>query len=315
VTVKVGLGSSTGSQLIALDQATGHTVWGPIQLPEGWAFPAYDGGKIFVITSFGVGPGTLQAYDAESGSVDWTQTFLTGIAFETAPSASNGMLYLVGGSGGSLVFAIDEGSGSILWQQYASSGTGSTPAVTSQGVYIAAPCSTDGFALLTGTSLFADNGGCEGGGGTTAVVANSVFYSLLGQPANGIYVDTTTGAQLGTFMADVVPAIDSASGFFLKSGTLSAKSLSDNSTLWSFQGDGGLVSSPIIVNQAVIVGSSSGLIYGLNAATGAQLWTTNAGGAINGGTSNVISGLAAGDGLLVVPAGTTLSAYTLSTNP
>jgi outer membrane protein assembly factor BamB len=315
VTVKVGLGSSTGSQLIALDQATGHAVWGPIQLPEGWAFPAYDGGKIFVITSFGVGPGTLQAYDAASGSVDWTQTFLTGIAFETAPAASNGMLYLVGGSGGSLVFAIDESSGSILWQQSVSSGTGSTPAVTSQGVYIAAPCSTDGFALLTGTSLFADNGGCEGGGGTTAVVANNVFYSLMGQPANGIYVDATTGAQLGTFMADVVPAIDSTSGFFLKSGTLSAKSLSDNSTLWSFQGDGGLVSSPIIVNQAVIVGSSSGLIYGLNAATGAQLWTTNAGGAINGGTSNVISGLAAGDGLLVVPAGTTLSAYTLSTNP
>src|SRR5260221_1930421 len=45
VTVKVGLGSETGSQLIALDQATGHTVWGPIQLPQGWAFPAYDGGK------------------------------------------------------------------------------------------------------------------------------------------------------------------------------------------------------------------------------------------------------------------------------
>jgi hypothetical protein len=69
-----------------------------------------------------------------------------------------------------------------------------------------APCSTDGFALLTGTSLFADNGGCEGGGGTTAVVDNNVFYSLMGQPANGIYVDATTGAQLGTFMADVVPA-------------------------------------------------------------------------------------------------------------
>ena len=62
VTVKVGLGSSTGSQLIALDQATGHTVWVPIQLPQGWAFPAYDGGKVFVITSYGIGPGTLQSY-------------------------------------------------------------------------------------------------------------------------------------------------------------------------------------------------------------------------------------------------------------
>jgi outer membrane protein assembly factor BamB len=76
-----------------------------------------------------------------------------------------------------------------------------------------------------------------------------------------------------------------------------------------------LVSSPIVVNQAVIVGSSSGQLYGLNAATGAQLWTTNAGGTITGGTNNVLSGLAAGDGLLVVPAGTTVSAYVLSTDP
>jgi outer membrane protein assembly factor BamB len=315
VTVKVGLGSATGSQLVALDQASGQTVWGPIQLPQGWAFPAYDGGKVFVITSFGVGPGTLQSYDAESGAVDWTSTFPQGIAFETAPTAANGFVYLVGGSGGPILFGVDEGSGSIVWQQSALSGTGSTPAVTSQGVYIAAPCSTDGFAPMTGVSLFADNTGCSGGGGTTAVVANNVLYSLLGDLANGIYVNATTGAQLGTFTADVVPAINSTTGLFLQSGTLNAKSLSDYSTMWSFKGDGGLVTSPIIVNQAVIVGSSSGQVYGLNAATGAQLWTANAGGAISAGNGNVISALAAGDGLLVVPAGNTLSAFTLSTSP
>jgi outer membrane protein assembly factor BamB len=316
VTVKVGLGSLTGSQLVALDQASGHTVWGPIQLGQGWAFPAYDGGKVFVITSAGgVGPATLQAFDAESGSVDWANSYPVGIGFENAPSAANGMLYLGAANTGTYVMAIDEGSGSALWQRSVPSGTGSTPAVTSQGVYIAVPCGTVGFAPLTGTALFEDSGGCGGGGGTTAVVANNVFYSLLGDAANGIYVNATTGAQLGTFMADVVPAISPTTGFFLKSGTLTAQSLSDNSTLWSFQGDGGLVSSPILVNQAVIVGSSSGQLYGLDAATGAQLWTTNAGGAITGGSGSVISGLAAGDGLLVVPAGTTVSAYTLSTNP
>ncbi len=315
VTVKVGLGSQTGSQLIALDQATGHTVWGPIQLPQGWAFPAYDGGKVFVITSFGISPGTLQSYDAETGALDWTTTFVQGIAFETGPTAANGFVYLVGGSGGPILFGVDEGSGAIVWKQYALSGTGSTPAVTSQGVYIAAACSTDGFAPMTGVSLFADNTGCSGGGGATAVVANNVLYSVMGDLANGIYVDATTGAQLGTFTADVVPAINSTTGFFLQSGTLNAKSLSDYSTMWSFRGDGGLVTSPIIVDQAVIVGSSSGQVYALDAATGAQLWTTNAGGAISAGNGNVISALAAGDGLLVVPAGNTLSAFTLSTNP
>jgi outer membrane protein assembly factor BamB len=315
VTVKIGLGSSTGSQLIALDQATGQTVWGPIQLAEGWAFLSYDGGKVFVITSYGIGPGTLQAYDAESGSVGWTKTFASGIVFETAPAGLNGMLYLTGGSGGPLVFAIDEGSGSIIWQKSTLSGTGSTPAVTSQGVYTATPCESVGFAPLSGSILFAIEGGCDGGGGSTAVVANNVFYSLMGQLSIGVSLDATTGTQLGTFQADVVPAINTTSGFFLRSGTLTAKALTDNSTRWSFQGDGGLVSSPIIVNQSVIIGSSSGQLYGLDATTGAQLWTTSAGGAITGGTNNVISGLAAGDGLLVVPAGTTVSAYILSTNP
>ena len=312
VTVKVGVGSATGSQLIALDQANGDTVWGPIQLPQGWAFPAYDGGKIFVITSYGIGPGTLQSYDAETGVIDWTTTFPQGIAFETAPTAANGFVYLVGGSGAPILFALDEGSGSIVWQQSDGNGTDGTPAVTSQGVYISSVCTTEGYAPITGVALFADNGGCTGGGGFTAVVANNVFYSLGG----GIYVNATTGAQLGTFAADVVPAVNSTTAFFLQSGTLNAKTLSGYSTLWSFSGDGGLVTSPIIVGQAVIIGSSSGQIYALDAATGTQLWTANAGGTIYSGSSgNVISGLAAGDGLLVVPAGNTLSAFTLSTNP
>ena len=312
VTVKVGAGASTGSQLIALDQASGQTVWGPLQLPQGWAFPAYDGGKVFVITSYGIGPGTLQSYDAETGAIDWTTTFAQGIAFETAPTAANGFVYLVGGSGGPIVFAVDEGSGSIVWQASALTGTGSTPAVTSQGVYVAAVCSTDRYAPLTGVSLFADDGGCSGGGGVTAVVANNVLYSLDGNIGNGIYVNATTGAQLGTFTADVVPAVNSTMGFFLQSGTLNAKSLSDYSTVWSFTGDSRLVTSPIIVDQAVIVGSSSGQVYALDATTGAQLWTANVGNAISAGNGNVISALAAGDGLLVVPAGNTLSAFTLS---
>jgi outer membrane protein assembly factor BamB len=315
VTVKVGGGSSTGSQLIALDQATGQTIWGPIQLSQGWAFPAYDGGKVFVITSFGIGPGTLQSYDAETGAVDWTTTFVQGIAFETAPTAASGFVYLVGASGAPILFAVDEASGSIVWQAPGSNGTGSTPAVTSQGVYVAAVCSTDGYNPSTGASLFADNAGCSGGGGATAVVANNVFYSLDGNVANGIYVNATTGAQLGTFTADVVPAVSTTTGFFLQSGTLSAKSLSDYSTAWSFTGDGGLVTSPIIIDTAVIIGSSSGQVYALDGATGAQLWTANVGAAITNGNGFVISALAAGDGLLVVPAGNTLSAFTLSTDP
>jgi len=57
----------------------------------------------------------------------------------------------------------------------------------------------------------------------------------------------------------------------------------------------------------------TGNVYALNAATGQQLWTVNAGGPLLPPDSN--SGLAAGDGLLIVPAGNQVVAYTLSTNP
>ncbi len=136
------------------------------------------------------------------------------------------------GSGEPILFALDEASGSIVWQQSDGNGTTGTPAVTSHGVYVSSVCTTEAYAPLTGTALFAEIGGCTGGGGFAAVVANNVFYSLGG----GIYVNATTGAQLGTFAADVVPAVNSTTAFFLQSGTLNAKALSGYSTVWSFSG-------------------------------------------------------------------------------
>jgi hypothetical protein len=70
-----------------------------------------------------------------------------------------------------------------------------------------------------------------------------------GDSENGIYVNATSGVQLGTFTADELPAATATSAFFLRSGTLNAKSLSGYLTQWGFTGDGGLVTAPIIVNQ------------------------------------------------------------------
>jgi outer membrane protein assembly factor BamB len=85
-------------------------------------------------------------------------------------------------------------------------------------------------------------------------------------------------------------------------------------------GDGTLVTSPIVVNNYVFVGSTSGNLYGLDTTTGALLWTQSMGAVIpgpeNGGYAfQAYSGLSAGDGLLIVPAGNTVTAYVLSTNP
>jgi hypothetical protein len=51
---------------------------------------------------------------------------------------------------------------------------------------------------------------------------------------------------------------------------------------------------------------ASGTVFGVSAATGAKVWSGTVGQATNG---PVLSGIAIGGGLLVVPAGSTLTAF------
>jgi outer membrane protein assembly factor BamB len=299
--------NNTAQQLIALDQATGATVWGPIEIAGGSI--AYDGGKVFVANLLGGSQGGIQSYDVESGTVDWTATL------NAAPSlgltALNGLIYTSGQYG--TILALSEGAGSVVWSATGLDGAVGTPAVTSSGVYESYPCSTYGFQPLTGTQIFFTNAGCDGGSGGTPVVANGLVYSPLGSSTgNGAIVEASNGTLVGSYLSSGSPAFTTTTGYFLQSGTLNALS-SNNAVLWSFTGDGALTTSPIVVNQAVIIGSTSGNVYALNAATGQQLWTINAGGALPSAGGN--SGLAAGDGLLIVPAGNKVVAYTLSANP
>lgn len=301
---------NNNTQLIALNQATGATIWGPIEI-NGSANATYDGGKIFVLSATVGSQGTVQSYDIETGQLDWSATLSGGI-FGGGLTAVNGMIYTSSANG--LLFALSEGTGTIVWSATVWNGGFGTPAVTSTGVYASYPCSTYDFQPLTGTQIFFTNTGCQGGGGATPVVANGLVYSPAGNSnGGGLVVDSTSGTVVGTYSATGEPAFSATAGYFLQGGTLNALSSSNNTILWSFTGDGLLTTSPIVVNQAVIIGSSSGNVYALNAATGQQLWMVNAGGALQPSSTN--SALAAGDGLLIVPAGNQVVAYTLSTNP
>jgi outer membrane protein assembly factor BamB len=84
-------------------------------------------------------------------------------------------------------------------------------------------------------------------------------------------------------------------------------------TAWSFQGDGSLDSAPLVVGGNVWVGSGSGMLYALDATTGATVWSTNVGSGITAplevSVSQPLTGLAAAGGALVVPASDTLVAY------
>ena len=134
---------------------------------------------------------------------------------------------------------------------------------------------------------------------------------------SGMSFDAETGNVLSSYTASQPPAFSATTGYFLQSGTLSAIGLSNNVIQWTFAGDGSLATAPILVNGYLFVGSSSGKLYALDASSGALLSQTTLGGAANGGNGYQLgqSGLSAGGGLLLVPAGSTLSAFTLSNNP
>jgi outer membrane protein assembly factor BamB len=308
--VVVAASANSNTQLIALDHATGAKIWGPIEI-AGIASMTYDGGKVFVISATIGSLGTIQSFDIETGTLAWSAATM---GADIAPGlvASNGLIYTSSTDG--MLVALSEGDGSQIWSAGVLNGGFGAPAVNSTGVYASFPCSTYDFQPLTGSQIFFTNTGCEGGGGSTPVVANGQVYSPSGNSnGGGIVLDASTGSIVHTYTADANPAFSTTAGYFLQGGTLNALSSSNNTVLWSFTGDGTLTGSPIVVNQTVIIGSSSGNVYALNADTGQQLWKVNAGGPLQPGNSS--SELAAGDGVLVVPAGNQVVGYILSTNP
>lgn len=315
VTVNLGDFSNRSSQLIALDQATGATVWGPIAI-GGFANAAYDSGKVFVISSPFTIAATIEAFDAQSGNQLWS-TLLTGqYSFTGALTAANGYVYAGGAGSGGTLYALDQATGAIAWTQPVQNGDNSTPAVTADGVYVTYPCWTYDFRPATGESIWNSNTGCEGGGGATPVVADQYVYSPNGTSGyDGTTYNALSGAQLGTYSADSPGALAGTTGYFLQGGTLRRIDVPGINAEWSFTGDGQLSGAPIAVNQYVFIGSASGNLYALDGATGQQAWQVTLPAPVASQFVLPLSGLAAGDGLLVVPAGTKVTTYLLSTNP
>ncbi len=307
VTVARGTG---GSEIVALSAATGAVVWGPISVPSG-ANATYDNGRVMVMSSNGL----LTALDPASGSQLWS-TVLTGISFSSPPTAANGAVYT---GGTDVVYAVDDATGAIKWWDRVTGGEVSSPTVTADGVYVSYPCETYDFSPASGLSVWNNAGSCPGAYGATGTYANGVYYSP--NPGSEVYmgvsVDAETGHVIRSYGASQAPAIGATSGYILESGTLTATGLSNNTILWTFTGDGTLSTAPILVNNYLFIGSSSNKLYALDAITGAQLWQATLGGAPSTGMWSplVQSGMNAGDGLLVVPFGSTLTAYTLSDNP
>lgn len=173
----------------------------------------------------------------------------------------------------------------------------------------------------TGTVLWHVQHGCTGGGSSVPVVHAGRVYVRegLSWPPGDVY-DSATGAHVGRMRADFPPAFAGRLGLFadarlpgeefLFGHRLVARPIGGGRPRWRFRGDGYLDTAPLIVNDTAYVGSGSGRIYGLALRSGRVAWRARLPRPVLGSLNQTPArGLAAGEGVLVVPAYGLLAAF------
>jgi outer membrane protein assembly factor BamB len=298
--VFVTVTTNRGKALMALDEHTGTTVWSA-NLSGTWGFvnAAYDSGKVFAVNYDGL----LKAFDAATGALLWSAN--VGSNCISPPTAENGIVFI---SSGGALYGVNETNGAVLWTMPVEDGDHSSPAVTLGSVFVSYSCpQAYAFNPATGQQLWHYSSCCSGGGGKTPVVHAAQVYvrdSYCTQ-ANGLVLNADTGALIRAFNSNRPPAFLGNLALFLQGVTLHGVNSTNGQILWSFAGDGQLTSTPLVVNHTIFIGSNSGMLYGLNA-NGQQIWSTQVGAEIaapDEQNTTLTTGLGAGDGLLVVPAG------------
>jgi outer membrane protein assembly factor BamB len=297
--------------LYALDAKTGATLWGPVPLVTGsdWSTATYEAGKLYVLTN----DGTLGSFDAASGASGWSVS-LGGSNFTAPPTVSNGVIYV---SANGVLQAINAADGTASWSVGVSGGDTSSPAVGPAAIYAGYACPHVYGISLAGSQQweYPAHSLCVGGGGAT-VAYSRASNRVFARDANAGYVlSAADGSLVSQFTSGRIPAVTATQAFVVYYGVLTALDPASGNVQWSFDADPQLSSAAIVIDNSVIVGSVTGMLYAFNADTGTLNWQVQTGSQINppneGGFSEPLTGLGVGDGILVVPANTSLIAYAI----
>ena len=304
------------TQLVAIDQATGLDAWPAISIGATYyASHVHHEGRIVVIGSDGI----LRSFDAASGAAGWSTvlSFFTG----TPPSAYKGRIYVATGNA---TYAVAAQSGAIVWTAPTSQ---SSPTLGGGNVLLNVTCSSLSVGESTGVERWRmTTAPCLGGTPGTIVWSAGKTYERGFDFATSrptlIQRDADSGAALGSanvfgFYPLSTPAVSADAAYVLNGGTLQRFDPSLQSVAWSFAGDGSLASAPLVLGDVVLIGGSSGKLYALDVRTGNERWSALLPSGIEhpndvAGFGSTVTGMAAANGILVVPAGRTLNAWRLT---
>ena len=298
-------------ELVALSLENGKTLWSRALGKNAFrsASLAFDDGRLFVVTDLG---GVL-ALDPQTGAKLWRTLPTEQRLFDPPPTARGGRLYFSGNGNGGTLFAIGQATGKIVWKQTVRGGFVSSPTVTNDSVFVGYGSQVYKFSR-GGALLWHYDNGQTGNLGFT-----SPFYS-------GRLYTMPSAFNIWTFNADSgdheitapqrvarPPAFRNGVGYFAAVDRLVAQDVETKQTIWEFTGAQGPSLPPLVINGKVIVTSHGGDLYVLDAATGAQLQhillPTEISFNLDHSEAEPRKGMAAGQGMLIVPAGDTLSAF------
>ncbi len=288
-------------------------MWGPLDLGTN-AWLAYGDGQVFVLNKDGV----VRSLDADTGLVRWIVRADGELnRIDSPPVYRDGVLwYHAGVTYGGALYGRSAADGHVVAMLPRVSGESSAPAVSDDFVYSSHSCAA-AVAIRTDDVRAGWSAGqrCSGGfGSMTPVLAEGLLWSRNAGPQTAF--DARTGAPVVTFgsgFIDPAPAFEGGRGYFPYHGALEARDPRTQDRLWTFAVDGGLTGAPLVVNGYVYVASPSGQVWALDGPTGEVAWTGDAGAPIlpisERDYEPQLIGLAAGQGVIAVPASNLLVAF------
>jgi outer membrane protein assembly factor BamB len=233
------------------------------------------GGVVYVAADDAV-----YALGARDGAIRWIQSALRPRS-SCAPVLAGNTVYVgvEDSNFGNQLAALNSADGSIRWGAPLASTVSSTPVVTPDLICIRDDKSL--YALRTGGSALWQLPIPEGEAivESTPSIANGVvyvaggdkvFYALNAQSGTVIWRTPLKGVSASS------PAVANGAVYFgtnYADGGIYALRTADGSQLWRVDGgSGGVDSSPVVVDSIVYIGSSQGIVYALDAATGKARW-------------------------------------------
>lgn len=227
---------SLDNNFYAIDKKSGQLVW---KVPSQGAISstaALYGGVLY----YGTETGMMFAVKADDGKVIW-KVRLGGPIKLSSPAVFSKIVIV--GCMDNNVYALDRGTGEIVWKHSAFMPVASSPTIANGMVYI-------GSIDKTLYALDVDSGSVQwqfqAGNAISSTPAEHNATLYFGSDDKKIY------------------ALDSLNG----------------SLKWTFPTDGWVASSPVIKDGILYVGSNDKFVYALNAENGKLLWKTETGGKV-----------------------------------